>query len=88
MTKPIGLAAFTQQGTTVKDTKEFSENEPISRNRVRGKREVVALTLRVSRGEWERLHQLAVSEGTSIQSLALEGLSHVFTKKGLPPIER
>ena len=36
--------------------------------------------------EWERLHQLAVSEGTSIQQLAVTGLSKVFTAKGLPGI--
>lgn len=86
MTKPIGLAAFIQQGKISKKTKELGEEEQIARDRMRGKRDIVALTLRVSRGEWERLHQLAVSEGTSIQSLAIEGLSHIFTKKGLPPL--
>jgi hypothetical protein len=46
----------------------------------------VALTVRVTRGDWERLHQLAVHEGVSLQSLALLGLSRVFTDKGLPPL--
>jgi hypothetical protein len=38
------------------------------------------------RAEWERLHQLAVSEGTSIQSLAVRGLSRMFSEKGLPQL--
>jgi hypothetical protein len=42
--------------------------------------------VRLPRAEWERLHQLAVSEGTSIQQLAVTGLSKVFTAKGLPGI--
>jgi hypothetical protein len=55
--------------------------------RERGKKETVALTVRLPRGEWERLHQLAVSEGVSIQTLAVRGLSLVFREKGLPAIK-
>jgi hypothetical protein len=55
--------------------------------RERGKKETVALTVRLSRGEWERLHRLAVSEGVSIQTLAVRGLSLVFSEKGLPAIK-
>jgi hypothetical protein len=33
-----------------------------------------------------RLHQFAVAEGVSLQSLALLGLSKVFADHGLPPI--
>jgi hypothetical protein len=32
------------------------------------------------------LHQLAVSEGVSLQELAVRGLSQVFVAKGLPGI--
>jgi hypothetical protein len=42
--------------------------------------------VRLPRAEWERLHQLAVSEGKSIQQLAVAGLSKVFNAKGLPGI--
>lgn len=49
-----------------------------------GKGEVVALTVRLPRADGERLHQLAVAEGTSIQQLAVRGLSRIFTDKGLP----
>jgi hypothetical protein len=37
--------------------------------------------------EWERLHGLVVSEGVSIQTLAVRGLSLVFKEKGLRPIQ-
>lgn len=50
----------------------------------RGQGETVSMTVRLSRADWERLHQLAVSEGTSIQRLAVEGFSKVFEQKGLP----
>jgi hypothetical protein len=46
--------------------------------RERGKKDVVALTVRLPRAEWERLHRLAVSEGVSIQTLAVRGLNLVF----------
>jgi hypothetical protein len=55
--------------------------------RERGKKDTVALTVRLPRGEWERLHRLAVSEGVSIQTLAVRGLSLVFVEKGLPVIK-
>lgn len=55
--------------------------------RERGKKETVALTVRLPRAEWERLHKLAVSEGVSIQALAVRGLGLVFAEKGLPAIK-
>lgn len=55
--------------------------------RERAKKEIVALTVRLPRQEWERLHHLAVSEGVSIQALAVRGLSLVFAEKGLKRIE-
>jgi len=33
-----------------------------------------------------RLHQLAVSEGVSLQEIIVRGLTEVFTSKGLPGI--
>jgi hypothetical protein len=56
--------------------------------RERGKKETVALTVRLPRADWERVHRLAVSEGVSIQTLAVRGLSLVFKEKGLPPIKQ
>jgi hypothetical protein len=90
MTKPTGLAAFTRKGSAsaqqTTDQEHAAEQPAENRPRGRGKGEVVALTVRLPRADWERLHQLAVSEGVSIQSLAVSGLSKVFTEKGLPPL--
>jgi hypothetical protein len=80
-TKPTGLAAFTQKAAPAR-----SEQIPEPK-RKRGRGETVALTVRLSRADWERLHQLAVSEGTSIQHLSVTGLSAVFASKGLPGLK-
>lgn len=86
-TKPTGLAAFTQKRPPerVEPTTEPQQAAPATvRRKAQGA--TVALTVRLPRAEWERLHQLAVSEGTSIQQLAVAGLSKVFAAKGLPGI--
>lgn len=87
MSKTTGLAAFSRKGiaTTTAIPSSNNESQPV-RQRGRGKGEVVALTVRLPRAEWERLHQLAVAEGVSIQSLAVDGLSKVFMEKGLPSL--
>jgi hypothetical protein len=86
-TKVTGLAAFTKrsanQPAITADAEELSDS---AHERQRAKKAVVALTVRLQRSEWERLHQLAVSEGMSIQSLAVRGLNRVFTEKGLPKL--
>jgi len=82
MSKATGLAAFTRKGA-VAAQETAAEVAPV-RERGRGKGEKVALTVRLPRAEWERVHQLAVAEGVSIQALAVEGLSKVFAEKGLP----
>lgn len=84
-TKPTGLAAFSRKGTVTSQaiSKDIAAS---SEERQRGKKEVVALTVRLQRAEWERLHQLAVSEGLSIQTLAVRGFNRVFAEKGLPQL--
>jgi hypothetical protein len=85
MSKATGLAAFTRKGKGAIATQESLTTEtPSIRKRGRGKGDIVALTVRLPRAEWERVHQLAVTEGVSIQALAVEGLSRVFIEKGLP----
>lgn len=54
--------------------------------RKRGQGATVALSVRLARADWERLHQLAVAEGVSLQEMIVRGLSQVFTSKGLPGI--
>lgn len=86
-TKPTGLAPFTQK-RPLERAEAPAERQQTTPMAVRRKAQgaTVALTVRLPRAEWERLHQLAVSEGTSIQQLAVVGLSKVFTAKGLPGI--
>ena len=84
--KPTGLAAFTKRGSVQPDIAAQAGESSVSTDRQRAKKDVVALTVRLQRSEWERLHQLAVSEGQSIQSLAVRGLNRVFTDKGLPKL--
>ncbi|OQX02239.1 MAG: hypothetical protein BWK73_43400 [Thiothrix lacustris] len=84
--KSTGLAAFTKQGRQTETTEDTSTSAPEqaeAKERQRGKGDVVALTLRLSRDDWQRVHQLALSEGISIQKLAVEGLSKMFEEKGL-----
>jgi hypothetical protein len=85
-TKPTGLAAFTRKSAGAAQAVTTGDVASSSGERQRGKRNVVALTVRLQRAEWERLHQLAVSEGMSIQTLAVRGLNRVFTEKGLPQL--
>lgn len=85
MSKQTGLAAFTRKATVQPEAAAPQPSDtPTARKR--GKGDIVSLTVRLSRADWERVHQLAVSEGTSIQQLAVNGLSKVFAEKGLPGI--
>lgn len=91
MNKSTGLAAFTRKGATSAQQTAADQDQCVEqlteiRQRGRGKGDVVALTVRLPRAEWERVHQLAVAEGVSIQSLAVDGLSKVFAEKGLPKV--
>jgi predicted DNA binding CopG/RHH family protein len=91
MNKPTGLAAFTRKGAasaqqTGTDREHGTEQSEKTRRRARGKGDVVALTVRLPRAEWQRVHQLAVAEGVSIQQLIVDGLSKVFAEKGLPTL--
>ena len=81
--KPTGLSAFTQRRA---DLALAAVTEP-AEERTRARGETVAMTVRVSRADWARLHQLAISEGISLQALAKRGFSRVFAEHGLPGIE-
>ena len=84
--KSTGLAAFTQKSFHPVSQERTTVSAELAA-RGRGKSDVVALTVRLSRTDWERLHQLALAEGTSIQQLALRGFSKLFAEKGLPGIK-
>jgi hypothetical protein len=92
MAKKTGLAAFTrpkvaEQSSSAADEALHLAIDPPAPRRKRGGGEIVALTVKVRRSDWQRLRQLADAEGTTIQAMAEAGLSAVLAQHGLPPIE-
>lgn len=84
-TKMTGLAAFTRK-PKIEAADEAGDKPTHSKMRTRGKNESVALTVRLTRQQWERLHQLALSDGVSLQQLMLQGVRTLFLGRGLPEI--
>ncbi len=82
MTKKTGLSAFTTK-KTLDPEEPNTDIKELSITRQRGKGDTVSLTVRLSRSDWQRVHQLAVTEGVSIQKLAVYGLSKIFEEYGL-----
>jgi hypothetical protein len=84
--KKTGLAAFTQakaRESTPSISTPPSDPPKSARVRTRAKGETVALTVRLSREQWQKLHEFAAFEGTSLQELALEGFALVLQERGL-----
>lgn len=84
-TKMTGLAAFTRK-PKVDPSVEAEHNPTHLETRTRAKNESVALTVRLTRQQWERLHQLALADGVSLQQLMLQGLGTLFRGRGLPAL--
>jgi len=80
MGKTINQASISASTTT--DVAQV----PTPRTRARGQKPLVAMTFRLSRQDWERLHLLAVTDGVSINTLTLRGLSRLLEERGLPGI--
>lgn len=87
MTSKTGLRAFAA-GTAKRAESATGSGMPqaAALGRRRGTKATVALTVRLNRTQWERLHQLALSEGTSLQHLVMRGLGDLFRNKGLPTL--
>ena len=100
MSKPTGLSNFIKRPAAVATLPIASSApetpassapgaEPSSQpsgTRVRGKKPYVAMSFRLTPSDWERVHQLAVADRTSINALVLRGLSRLFEERGLPGI--
>lgn len=95
MSKVTGLASFTNRGkqtAALADTTQVVEQTtvtaavvaPKTYARARAQKAVVAMSFRITRQDWERVHQLAITEGVSINTLTLRGLSKLFEERGLP----
>jgi hypothetical protein len=88
--KQTGLAAYTKaQQLPLNNERPTAAGTAATAAaaRRRGAGETVALTVRISRDDWQRLHQLATAQGVSLQHLMLRGLSGVFASEGLPGID-
>lgn len=95
MSKVTGLASFTKRGQVTATVESppvveapvatATPPKTVQRGpRERAQKAVVAMSFRISRQDWERLHQLAMVEGVSINTLTLRGLSKLFEERGLP----
>lgn len=56
--------------------------------RRRGEGDMVALTVRVWREDWKRLHMVAISEGVSLQEFAERGISLLLKDLGQEPLSK
>ena len=50
------------------------------------KKDRIATNLRLTRDQWRRVHELALDEETTVQELAIRGLSRLFEERGLPSL--
>ena len=57
---------------------------PAAPNADAKKKSRVATILRLTRDQWRRVHELALDEETTVQELAIRGLSRLFEERGLP----
>jgi hypothetical protein len=79
--KKSGLAAFSQKTTKVA---EVAENQDRVR---RGQGDTVAITVRLSKDQWMKLRQFAMSEGETLQTVAMNGFNRELAAKGMPPLD-
>lgn len=77
--KPTGLGAFVTHG-------KAAEPQP---KPDKPKKTTVAMTYRAKLAEWERIQNYLTSQGPdySFQQLVHEGISEVFRKAGMRPLE-
>jgi predicted HicB family RNase H-like nuclease len=76
------------QNADISDFLDTTEHQapPEPRKRKRGAGDIVCMTLRFSRAQWLAAHNLALSEGTSINQLAIAGINKILEEKGLRPL--
>jgi predicted HicB family RNase H-like nuclease len=71
--------------TTVSET--VSVPQPEQRRSKSGGRDIVAMTIRLSREAWRELHDMALSEDVSINTLVLSAMNEYRRTRGLPPLK-
>jgi hypothetical protein len=96
-TKLLSFARTSGRGAVQPDTQaeeEAASLSPAGRNSICPaknstastveKKSRVATNLRLTRDQWRRVHELALDEETTVQQLAIRGLSRLFEERGLP----
>lgn len=78
--RKTGLAAFIGS----QDPKTRGQEAAPDEIRTKAKGDTVAVTLHLTRERWERVHQLSLAEGISLNCLTILALSKAFQDKGLP----
>jgi len=64
-----------------------STDIPQDEHRIRrGKGDEVAITVRLSKVDWMALKNLAMMEGESLQTIAVNGFNRELMAKGYPPL--
>jgi hypothetical protein len=81
-TKKTGLAAFTGS----RESSDQGQGEGLATLRTRAKGDTVQMTVRLTREQWERVNQLADTEGISFNQLAIHAISKLFESRGLPKL--
>ena len=76
----VGLAEFATSRAAAPAVRSTGGN---GARRKRGQGDVVALTVRLSHAQWDRMHTLARQEGISLQELAIEAIAEKFATRGL-----
>ncbi len=74
MADKTGLGAFTSRQ---------QEEVPEEPTRKRGQGSKVSIPVRLTRRQWERLHQVAIADGDSLQTVIVRALKLMFQERGL-----
>ena len=74
-------------GVEMKKKSKASADIPQDENRIRrGKGDEVAITVRLPKVDWMALKNLAMIEGESLQTIAVNGFNRELIAKGYPPL--
>ncbi len=73
------LGTFASPNST--QSEENPTKEPGVRKRGQGSK--VSIPVRLTRRQWERLHQVAISDGDSLQTVIVRALRLMFQERGL-----
>jgi hypothetical protein len=87
-TLPVGKKAVKAKKAGKIGTLLAASDTPLQKDRIRrGTGEIVALTVRLPKDAWMKLRQFAMSQGETIQTLAVSGFNRELAAKGEPPLD-